>query len=99
MLPGCSPWPSRHRSLDICAAAWVVRSAETFFQLRDTAWDYHLEWTTRFEEKGGVREQRTELFANLQREALARTPANPRSDPAWTYALFERRFKRLPEAR
>jgi len=81
-------------ALIVLAAGWVVRGGELFFQLRDTAWDYHLEWTARFNEKGGVTEERTELFKALQQEALSRTPADPRSDPAWTYALFERRFKR-----
>ena len=86
-------------ALVVLAAAWVVRSGETFLQLRDTAWDYHLEWTTRFAEKGGATEERTELFTALQQEALRQTPADPRLDPAWTYALFERRFARSPEAR
>ncbi len=85
--------------LVVLAIGWVVRSGELFFQLRDTAWDYHLEWTTRFEEKGGASEERTALFEALQHEALRRTPSDPRTDPAWTYALFERRFKRSPEAR
>lgn len=86
-------------ALVVLAAAWVVRSGETFLQLRDTAWDYHLEWTTRFVDKGGATEERTGLFMALQEEALRRTPADPRLDPAWTYALFERRFARSPEAR
>ncbi len=86
-------------ALVVLAAAWVVRSGETFLQLRDTAWDYHLEWTTRFAEKGGATEDRTELFTALQKEALSQTPADPRLDPAWTYVLFERRFARSPEAR
>ena len=82
----------------VLAAAWVLRSGETFFQLRDAAWDYHLEWTARFVEKGGTTEDRTELFMTLQREALRETPVDPRTDPKWTYVLFERRFKRTPDA-
>jgi hypothetical protein len=99
-MPG-DGWTRRVVSgaLVLLAAAWVVRSGETFLQLRDTAWDYHLEWTARFTEKGGATEDRTELFMALQKEALRQTPADPRIDPAWTYALFERRFARLPEAR
>ena len=84
--------------LIVLAAGWVVRSGELFFQLRDTAWDHHLEWTARFAEKGGNAEDRTELFMTLQREALRETPADPRVDPEWTYLLFERRFRRAPEA-
>ena len=43
----------------ICAVAaigvaWLVRSAETYFQLRDSAWDLHLEWTDRYAELGGT---------------------------------------------
>lgn len=87
-----------HGVLIVLAAGWVVRSGELFFQLRDTAWDYHLEWTARFDEKGGATEERTELFKALQQEALRRTPADPRSDPAWTFALYERRFKRSTES-
>jgi hypothetical protein len=96
-----SGWTRRLASgaMVVLAAAWVVRSGETFLQLRDTAWDYHLEWTARFTEKGGATEERTEVFTALEKEALRQTPADPRLDPAWTYALFERRFARSPEAR
>lgn len=82
----------------VVAAAWVIRSAETFFQLRDLAWDYRTEWTERFEELGARHEQ-TDLLERLRAQALAKTPADPRLDPAWTYFLFERRFRRSPEAR
>ena len=77
----------------VVAALWVVRSAETWFQLRDTAWDYHVEWTDRFVELGGTRNS-TGLMNELKTAALARTPADVRLDPAWTYFLFERRFHR-----
>jgi hypothetical protein len=77
----------------IVAALWVVRSAETWFQLRDTAWDYHVEWTDRFVELGGARNS-TDLMNELRTTALARTPVDVRLDPAWTYFLFERRFHR-----
>lgn len=77
----------------LVAAMWVVRSAETWFQLRDTAWDYHVEWTDRFVELGGAQNS-TDLLKNLRTDALARTPADVRRDPAWTYVLFERRFHR-----
>jgi hypothetical protein len=80
----------------LVAAAWVVRSAETFFQLRDLAWDYRTEWTERFEELG-ARQEQTALLQQLRTAALAETPADPRRDPAWTYVLFERRFRRLQD--
>jgi hypothetical protein len=82
----------------LVAAAWVIRSGETFFQLRDLAWDYRTEWTERFEELG-ARQEQTVLLQQLRRAALAETPADPRDDPAWTYFLFERRFRHSPEAR
>jgi hypothetical protein len=80
----------------VVAALWVVRSAETWFQLRDTAWDYHVEWTDRFVEMGGARNS-TELMNELRTTALSRTPVDVRHDPAWTYVLFERRFHRASE--
>jgi hypothetical protein len=77
----------------LVAAGWVIRSGETFFQLRDLAWDYHTEWTERFEELGAGQQQ-TALLQQLRAAALAKTPPDPRHDPAWTYFLFERRFRR-----
>jgi hypothetical protein len=83
--------------LTLVAALWVVRSAETWFQLRDTAWDYHVEWTDRFVELGGAQNS-TDLMRELRATALSKTPADVRLDPAWTYFLFERRFHRMPQA-
>ena len=77
----------------VVAALWLVRGAETWLQLRDTAWDYHVEWTDRFVELGGARNS-TGLMNELKATALATTPADVRVDPAWTYFLFERRFHR-----
>ena len=76
------------------AAAWLIRSAEMYFQLRDLAWDYRTEWTERFEELG-ARQEQTALLNQLRTAALAKMPADPRRDPAWTYVLFERRFRRV----
>ena len=81
--------------LMLVAAVWVIRGAETWFQLRDTAWDYHVEWTDRFVELGGAQNS-TDLMRELRTTALSKTPADVRLDPAWTYALFERRFHRMP---
>jgi hypothetical protein len=80
----------------LVAAAWIIRSGETFFQLRDLAWDYRTEWTERYEELG-ARQEQTALLEQLRAAALAETPADPRRDPAWTYFLFERRFRRASE--
>jgi len=77
----------------VVAALWIVRSGEMGFQLRDTAWDYRVEWTDRFEELGAKQEQ-TDVLQQMKTAALTRTPADPRRDPAWTYLLWERRFRR-----
>ncbi len=95
----CASWLEKPRPsivtavIAVVAAAWVIRSGETFFQLRDLAWDYRTEWTERFEELG-ARQEQTALLHQLRAAALAKTPADPRRDPAWTYFLFERRFRR-----
>jgi len=77
----------------VIGVTWIVRSAETFFQLRDTAWDLHLEWTERYAELGGTTQPQTDVLLALRTAALRSTPDDPRHDPAWTYALFERRFR------
>lgn len=82
----------------LVAAGWMLRSGETFLQLRDLAWDYRTEWTDRFEELG-ARQEQTALMEQLRAAALAKMPADPRRDPAWTYFLFERRFRRVLQTR
>ena len=96
----CASWLEKPRHsivtvvIALVAAAWVIRSGEMFFQLRDLAWDYRTEWTERFDELG-ARQEQTALMHQLRAAALAKTPDDPRRDPAWTYFLFERRFRRL----
>ncbi len=68
-------------------------------QLRDTAWDYRLEWTDNFEDLGGPSQPQTPLLLSLLTAALSKTPSDPRRDPAWTFALFERRYDREGESR
>ena len=75
------------------ALAWNVRVIEAYAQLRDTAWDYHSEWTERYADLGGTQPQ-TELLQALRADALRSVAADPRRDPAWTFVLFERRFSR-----
>jgi hypothetical protein len=75
------------------AVAWNVRVVEAYAQLRDTAWDYHSEWTERWPDLGGSQPQ-TELLTALRADALRSMPGDPRRDPAWTFVLFERRFSR-----
>jgi hypothetical protein len=98
LLDDGMPHPEWRRRLAYCAVAaigitWIVRSVETYFQLRDSAWDLHLEWTDRYAELGGTTQPQTELLRTLRSAALRSTPDDPRRDPAWTYALFERRFR------
>ena len=76
----------------VVAAAWLVRGAETYFQLRDTAWAHRLEWTDYDRARRGTGPPETELFVALRAEALRVVPADPRGDPGWTYALFERTY-------
>jgi hypothetical protein len=75
------------------ALAWNMRVIEAYAQLRDTAWDYHSEWTERWTDLGGSQPQ-TELLKALRADALRSMPGDPRRDPAWTFVLFERRFSR-----
>jgi hypothetical protein len=82
----------------VLAAGWIVRSAEAWFQIRDMAWEYHLEWTTRYADLGGPSQPQGQLITSMRSMALGRTPADPGFDPAWTYALFERRYARYREA-
>jgi hypothetical protein len=85
--------------VSVIALAWTVRTAETYVQLRDLAWDYHLEWTERFVDLGGTAQPQTELLTTLRSAALSKTPDDPRDDPAWTYLMFERRFNPNEEGR
>jgi hypothetical protein len=80
-------------------AAWTVRVAETDVYLRDTAWDFHLEWTDRYADLGGSAVVQTPLMIALRSVALRTKPDDPKFDPAWTYALFERQFNPAGEAR
>jgi hypothetical protein len=92
---GRPEWQRRlaYGAIAAIGVAWIVRSAETFFQLRDSAWDLHLEWTDRYAELGGPAQPQTALLQTLRSAALQSAPDDPRRDPSWTYALFERRFR------
>ena len=81
----------------IISAGWLLRTGETYVQLRDAGWENYQEWTTRYEELGGFTRPQTDILALLRKEALEHVPSDPRTDPAWTYALFEREFERMPE--
>ena len=74
------------------AAAWVIRSAETYVFLHDTAWDYHQDWAERFDDLGGSAQPQTEVLTTMRSVALSYRPDDPRLAPSWTYILFERRF-------
>jgi hypothetical protein len=80
----------------VIAAGWIVRTGEAYFQLRDVAWENHLEWTARYEELGGHTRPQTDVLMMLRKEALAQMPDDPRRDPVWTYTLFEREYERTP---
>ena len=56
----------------ICAlaVAWNIRAIEAYAQLRDTAWDYHSEWTERWADLRGTQPQ-TDLLKALRADAAA----------------------------
>ena len=81
----------------IIALGWLIRTGEAYVQMRDAGWENYQEWTTRYEELGGLSRPQTDILAMLRKEATEHVPADPRTDPAWTYALFEREFERTPE--
>jgi hypothetical protein len=74
---------------------WLIRTGERYVALRDTAWEYHLEW-----DREGVAEAagQNPILASLRASALERRPADARRDPAWTYTLFERRHEPVARA-
>ena len=78
----------------VIAVGWLIRTAEAYVQMRDAAWENYQEWTTRYAELGGFTRPQTDILLMLRKEALARIPEDPRTDPAWTYALFEREYER-----
>ena len=81
----------------IIAVGWVLRTSEAYVQMRDAAWENYQEWTTRYEELGGFTRPQTDILAMLRSAALARAPKDPRTDPAWTYTVFEREYERTAE--
>ena len=72
---------------------WLLRNVEMYLHLRDTAWEFHVEWTDRYETLRGSRPE-TELLVQLRKAALARPPEDPTLDPAWSYSVFEREYAR-----
>jgi hypothetical protein len=80
----------------VLVICWTIRTGETYLSIRDTAWDYHLEWTERWEQFAGSLPQ-TPLLARIRASALARRPPDVRRDPLWTYTLFRRRFAPVSE--
>jgi hypothetical protein len=75
----------------VIGTAWVVRSTEAIFQLRDTGWDFRQEWVQRAAE-ADASIPADQIFTTLQSSALSSSPADPHGDPLWSFVLFERRF-------
>ena len=75
----------------VIGAAWIVRSTEAYFQLRDTAWDYRQEWVQRAAE-ADTTVPADQILTTLQSTALGTNPPDPHRDPVWSFVLFERRF-------
>ena len=78
----------------IVGVGWVIRTGEAYVQMRDAAWENYQEWTTRYADLGGFTRPQTDMLTMLRKAALERVPQDPRTDPAWTYALFEREYER-----
>jgi hypothetical protein len=74
----------------VLGVCWLIRTGERYVALRDTAWEYHMEWA-----REGVAEaaEQNPILGSLRASALKRIPADARRDPAWTYKLFERRHE------
>lgn len=83
--------PALVAALVLC---WSIRSAEMYVALRDTAWDYRLEWERGEAVSAGRQNQ---VIARMRISALSHTPADAERDPRWTYILFERRFSPAAE--
>jgi hypothetical protein len=81
--------------VSLIGIGWLLRTGETYLQLRDANWENYQEWTTRYEELGGTTRPQTDVLMMLRQAALERMPDDPRNDPAWTYGVFEREFERL----
>ena len=79
--------------LGIC---WTIRGGEFFVALRETAWDYHTEWTERYEP--AATGSQNPLMARLHASAMERYPPDPRRDPQWSFVIFPRHLKRLEDA-
>jgi hypothetical protein len=70
---------------------WLVRDAETYWFLRDLAWEHHREWSVRYESIRNDQPE-TDLMRVLQALALEQTPTDPNGSPPWTGLLLERKF-------
>ena len=70
--------------------SWLWRVGEGGVQLRDRAWSFYLEWTTRYHVEG----PEPPLLQELRRRVVSHRPPDPRRDPVWTYRWFEREFNR-----
>ena len=83
-------WQSAAATLvAILAICWSIRTAETFVALRETAWDYYLEWDR---EQARAAATQNPTMAQLRASAQKHRPADATRDPIWTYHLFQRRF-------
>jgi len=71
---------------------WSLRVGEMYVALRETAWDFHHEWT-----RDEAQAPADTIVGRMRAATLRQRPADPQHDPLWTYVLFERRFTREKE--
>ena len=74
----------------ILGVGWSIRTGEFYVALRETAWDYHLEWDRPEAVEAAAQ---SPVIARMRQSALKRRPADAQRDPLWTYSLFQRRFQ------
>jgi hypothetical protein len=75
--------------VSVLAVGWTMRAAETSLQLRDAAWDFHMEWQHRYGDRPAG--PPFSVVERLRVDALHEPPADPRGDPAWTSRYFQRK--------
>jgi hypothetical protein len=73
----------------LLGVGWSIRTGEAYVTLRDTAVDYHSEWSR---PEAIALATNTAIGARIRSDALQRRPPDVLADPAWSYGIFERRF-------
>ena len=73
----------------VLGLCWLVRTGDLYVALRDTAWEYHLQW---IREDVTAAAEKSPILGKLRASAVKRPPPDVRRDPAWTYKVLERQY-------